>query len=261
MATFITRSDQSGPGVRVAVKDVIDMVGLPTTAGSRAVATTAPVAARDASCLQGLRAAEASGAVCFVGKTNLHELAFGVTGINPWFGTPRNPRDHRRVPGGSSSGSAVAVADGEADLALGTDTGGSIRIPAACCGIVGLKPTWGRVDLEGVWPLAPTLDTVGPMARGVAGVAVGLAWLAPEAVGPARSALSSPPRIGRIRLPARPEVDEALDRALLAAGMLCSDVDVPGWRQAEHATRVVMGHEAAGLHGHLVGTGLLGDDV
>ncbi|MGH9078384.1 MAG: amidase family protein, partial [Acidimicrobiales bacterium] len=163
----------------MAVKDVIDVAGWPTTAGSRAVARHAGAASADAACLAGLRRAERGKGAWMAGKTNLHELALGITGINPWFGTPVNPLDPRRVPGGSSSGSAVAVANGDADVALGTDTGGSIRIPAACCGVAGLKTTWGRVPLEGVWPLAPTLDTVGPLARHVAGLVAGMALLEP----------------------------------------------------------------------------------
>src|SRR5215472_3784773 len=127
MSTFITRLDSAGgTGVRLAVKDVIDVRDVPTTAGSRAVERTAAPAARDASCLAGARAAGA----LIVGKTNLHELAMLPIGTNPWFGTPVNPLDASLIPGGSSSGSAVAVATGEADVAFGTDTGGSIRIPS-----------------------------------------------------------------------------------------------------------------------------------
>ena len=114
-----------------------------------------------------------------MGKANLHELALGASGVNEYFGTPVNPLDPGRVPGGSSSGSAVAVADGEADLAYGSDTGGSVRVPAAFCGIAGLKTTHGRISLAGVWPLAPSMDTIGPMARDVAGVAAGMALLEP----------------------------------------------------------------------------------
>src|SRR4051794_36392023 len=132
------------------------MVGLPTTAGCRALERRAAPAVADAACLQEIRAREAAGELWIVGKTNLHELAYGVTGINQWFGTPANPLDPRRMPGGSSSGSAVAVAVGDADVALGSDTGGSVCIPAACCGIAGLKTTRGRISLQGVWPLAPS---------------------------------------------------------------------------------------------------------
>jgi amidase len=179
VTTFITRLRDRGPGVAVAVKDLIDMVGVPTTAGCRALADRGRPAAADARCLAEIRRREAAGDLHIVGKTNLHELAYGVTGINPWFGTPTNPLDAGLVPGGSSSGSAVAVAVGDAAVALGSDTGGSVRIPAACCGVAGLKTTWGRVPLTGVWPLAPSLDTIGPMARDVAGLELGMALLEP----------------------------------------------------------------------------------
>ena len=175
MTTFITRLDIGGTGPRLAVKDLIDMEGVPTTAGCRAVADEAKPAQRDAACMAGARAA----GVPIVGKTNLHELAFGASGVNRAFGTPVNPLDPSRVPGGSSSGSAVAVATGEADVAYGSDTGGSVRIPSACCGTTGLKTTHGRVSLDGVWPLATSLDTIGPMARDVAGVVTGMQLLEP----------------------------------------------------------------------------------
>jgi aspartyl-tRNA(Asn)/glutamyl-tRNA(Gln) amidotransferase subunit A len=103
-----------------------------------------------------------------VGKTNLHEFAYGITSDNPHYGAVVNPLDAERIPGGSSGGNAAALAAGLCDVALGTDSAGSIRLPAACCGVVGLKPTWGRVPADGVFPLAPSFDTVGPMARSVA---------------------------------------------------------------------------------------------
>src|SRR5258707_8697714 len=100
-------------------------------------------------------------------------------GTNPWFGNPVNPLDPALIPGGSSSGSAVAVANDDADVAYGSDTGGSVRIPSACCGTAGLKTTWGRIPLEGVWPLSPSFDTLGPMARDVAGLVTGMQLLEP----------------------------------------------------------------------------------
>ena len=143
------------------MKDIIDVEGVPTTAGSPGASSgPAAPATADAACLAGIRAAGAR----IVGKANLHELAMLPIGTNPWFGTPVNPLDADLIPGGSSSGSAVAVATGDADVALGSDTGGSIRVPSACCGTVGLKTTHGRIPLDGVWPLAPSLDTIGPMA-------------------------------------------------------------------------------------------------
>src|SRR5437879_870219 len=131
--------------LRLAVKDLIDMKGVVTTAGSEFLAKHASPAKRDAKCLA---IARQSG-VQFVGKTNLSELAVAVSGMNAYYGTPRNPLDRRRIPGGSSSGSAVAVANDEADVSFGTDTAGSIRVPAACCGVVGLKTTFGLVPIDG----------------------------------------------------------------------------------------------------------------
>jgi aspartyl-tRNA(Asn)/glutamyl-tRNA(Gln) amidotransferase subunit A len=122
-----------------------------------------------------------------VGKTNLHEFAYGITSDNPHFGAVVNPLDATRIPGGSSGGSGAALAAGLCEAALGTDSAGSIRLPAACCGIVGFKPTWGLVPADGVFPLAPSFDTVGPMARSVAGCIAMMGALAPASVpaGPA----------------------------------------------------------------------------
>jgi amidase len=227
VTTFITRYDTAGPGVRLAVKDLIDMEGEPTTAGCRAVAARALPAAEDAACLAGARSAGAR----IVGRTNLHELALGVTGVNPWYGTPVNPVDPRLVPGGSSSGSAVAVATGEADVAYGSDTGGSVRIPSACCGTAGLKTTWGRVPLQGVWPLSPSFDTVGPMARDVAGLLVGMQLLEPGfPVEPGEPAQDL--RVGRLPIDADSSITDAVRRALDLTGWSWSDVAVPGWDAA-----------------------------
>jgi aspartyl-tRNA(Asn)/glutamyl-tRNA(Gln) amidotransferase subunit A len=152
-------------GVPVAWKDLFDLAGLPTTAGSR-VLEAAPAAAADAPVVTRLAAA---GMVC-IGRTNMTEFAYSGLGLNPHFGTPRNPhgRDAPRAPGGSSSGSAVAVARGLVPVAIGSDTGGSVRVPAAFCGVVGYKSSTGRYPIEGAFPLAPTLDTVGTFARSVA---------------------------------------------------------------------------------------------
>lgn len=159
-------------GIPVAVKDIIETAGVRTTCGSRILRDHVP--SRDATVVRRLRQA---GAV-IVGKTNTHEFAFGPTTINPHYGPCRNPHNPSRVSGGSSGGSAAAVASGQAALALGTDTGGSIRIPAAACGIVGLKPTYGRVSKAGVFPLSWSLDHVGPLARTVADAALLLTVLA-----------------------------------------------------------------------------------
>jgi amidase len=209
LTTFITTVHATGAGPRLAVKDLIDVAGVPTTAGCRGVARTATPAVADAACLAGARAADAR----IVGKTNLHELAMLPLGTNPWFGTPVNPLDPTLIPGGSSSGSAVAVATGHADIALGSDTGGSIRVPSACCGTVGLKTTHGRVSVAGVRPLAPSLDTVGPMAASVAGAAAGMALLEPGF----RPDPTGARVIGRLRTAGDPRVEAAVDDALRAA--------------------------------------------
>ena len=225
--TFTTRYDTSGSGIRLAVKDLIDMRGELTTAGCRAVATRAAPAERDAACLAGARAAAAR----IVGRTNLHELALGVTGVNPWFGTPVNPLDAALVPGGSSSGSAVAVATGEADVAYGSDTGGSVRIPSACCGTAGLKTTWGRIPLDGVWPLSPSFDTVGPMARDVSGLVAGMQLLEPG-FSVADPSGGDRPVVARLPIDAEPWITDAIDTALHQVGWECRELPVPGWDQA-----------------------------
>jgi amidase len=240
MSTWILQEGTTGPGVRVAVKDLIDVAGLPTTAGSRAVADLARPAEADAACMAGLRAAIARGQACLVGKVNLHELAYGISGINTAFGTPVNPLDPALVPGGSSSGSAVVVATGEADVAYGSDTGGSIRIPAACCGVAGLKTTWGRIPLDGVWPLAPSLDTVGPLARDVAGLVTGMVLLEPGF-----TVSADPPAVvGRVAMDADPAVVEAVDAALAATGWQISPVALSGLDAAMTAAMTVLDAEA-----------------
>ncbi len=170
----IARGQWRGPlhGLPVAVKDVFCTKGVRTTCGSALFADFVPD--RDAAAVERL---EAAGAV-LLGKTSLHELAYGITSANPHFGLVRNPWDTRRIPGGSSGGSGAAVAAGMAFMALGTDTGGSIRIPASFCGAVGLKPTTGRVSRYGVLPLDFTLDHVGPLAATVRDAAITLEVLA-----------------------------------------------------------------------------------
>jgi Asp-tRNA(Asn)/Glu-tRNA(Gln) amidotransferase A subunit family amidase len=156
----VGRGEDGGPlaGVTLAVKDLIDVEGYVTTGGTRVLGSRA--ALRDADCVARLRAA---GAIP-VGMANLHGLAYGALSRNPDFGRVLNPHHEQAVAGGSSGGSAAAVAAGIVDVALGTDTAGSVRIPAACCGVVGLKPTYGRIRTHGVHPLAPSMDTVGPLS-------------------------------------------------------------------------------------------------
>ena len=162
-------------GTLVTIKDLFDVKGEPTRAGSRILAN-APPATADAPVVRRLRAA---GAV-ILAKTNMSEFAFSGVGMNPHYGTPGNPADRARVPGGSSSGAAVAAADEMCDIAIGSDTGGSTRIPAALCGIVGFKPSKQRISTEGAFPLSYTLDSIGPIARTVADCATADAVMAGE---------------------------------------------------------------------------------
>ena len=164
-------------GAIVSIKDLYDVAGEVTRAGSRVLADEGLVATADAPVVKRLREA---GAV-IVAKTNMSEFAFSGVGANPHFGTPGNPFDRTRVPGGSTSGGAVAVADGMCEIAIGTDTGGSTRIPAALCGLVGWKPSKQRVPTDGAFPLSFTLDSIGPMAKTVAECALADAVMAGEA--------------------------------------------------------------------------------
>jgi Asp-tRNA(Asn)/Glu-tRNA(Gln) amidotransferase A subunit family amidase len=171
---FLARPEAPREGIPLAVKDLFDTAGLVTTYGSIVFADHVPE--RTAEAVIRLEAAGYAN----VGKTNLHEFAYGVTSQNPHYGTVPNPTAPGRIAGGSSGGSAAALAAGLADAALGTDSGGSIRIPAACCGVVGLKPTYGLVPLDGCFPLAPTFDHAGPMGRTVGDCARMMEALVPE---------------------------------------------------------------------------------
>ena len=171
---WLARPDEVGTGTPVAVKDLLDTKGLVTTYGSSLFSDHVP--ARSA---ESVRRIEAGG-YAVAGKTNLHEFAYGITSQNIHYGTVPNPRHAGRVAGGSSGGSAAAIAACDVELALGTDSGGSIRIPAAWCGIVGFKPTYDLVPSDGCFPLAPSYDHVGPMASSVAGCVELLRALVPE---------------------------------------------------------------------------------
>jgi amidase len=234
MGTWVLRMvADDGVGPRLAVKDCIDVAGAATTAGCPVVAEMAERADVDAAVVASARDAGAR----IVGKTGLTELCWSASGVNHWAGTPVNPRDPRRLPGGSSSGSAVAVATGEADVAFGTDTGGSVRVPAACCGVAGLKTAYGRVSVKGVYPLAPSLDTVGPLGADVAAVELGMRLLEPGFTVPAGPAALI---AGRLTVTGfgdgvDPVMDAAVDRALAAAGIATTrlpDFDVGAAREA-----------------------------
>jgi aspartyl-tRNA(Asn)/glutamyl-tRNA(Gln) amidotransferase subunit A len=226
-------------GLPVSIKDLFDVAGDVTRAGSRIFEKNPPAKA-DAAAVARLRAA---GAV-FMGRTNMVEFAFGTTGINPHYGTPKNPWDRAtgRIPGGSSSGAAVARADGMCAMALGSDTRGSIRIPAALCGITGFKPTTRRVPREGAFPLSYTLDSIGPLANSVACCAAYDAILAGEAPEPLPEL---PVKALRLLLPKSevrdgldPEVAEGFESSLerlKRGGALITEKPLPAFdRQSEY---------------------------
>lgn len=243
----------------VAIKDIVDVAGIPTTAGAHQRFHRFPQ--QDALLAARLRAA---GAV-FVGKTNLHEFAYGVTNINPHFGPTRNPWDPSCIPGGSSGGSAAAVAAGLCAAAVGTDTGGSIRIPASLCGIVGIKPTFGRVEVTGIVPLSWTLDHAGPLTRTVRDAAL-LLWVTAGGDGRVQP-VPGPPFDGvvdrgisglRVGVPRsffwERLITDVQTRAEAALGVLrrlgavVSDVEVPHAAETGSAASLILAVEAATLH-------------
>ena len=236
-----------GQGLRLAVKDNIDMQGRVTSAGSEYVAKHSAPAARDAVCLSLARERH----VHIVGKTNLTEFAITVSGHNSFFGTPTSRLDGKNdvIPGGSSSGSAVAVATHMADVAFGSDTGGSIRVPAACCGVYGLKTTFGLVSTQGVFPISPKhLDTVGPLARNIHDLAEGMDLLQRGFAAKYRQAVASKPQarqitIGRLYLNGTDSaIDQAIDAELRARHfriVKLSPSFEKKWYQAEKDGKVV----------------------
>jgi aspartyl-tRNA(Asn)/glutamyl-tRNA(Gln) amidotransferase subunit A len=246
-------------GLPISVKDLFDVGGDVTRAGSKVLAD-APVALADAVAVARLRAA---GAV-IVGRTNMVEFAFGTTGLNPHYGTPKNPWDRKagRVPGGSSSGAAVAQADGMCVMALGSDTRGSIRQPAALCGVVGFKPTQRRVPRDGAFPLSFVLDSIGPLANSVACCAAYDSILAAEAARPIAPLSVNGLRLLVPRGSLVEDLDHEVARAfeaslarLAASGALITHLPVPAFeRQAEYfRSGGFAGAEAYAIHRRWLG--------
>jgi aspartyl-tRNA(Asn)/glutamyl-tRNA(Gln) amidotransferase subunit A len=234
-------------GIPVAVKDLIDMAGLPTTCGS--ATTFGATATEDAEVVRRLRTA---GAV-IIGKTTLHEFAYGATGDRSVHGASRNPIDPDRMSGGSSGGSAVAVAAGMVSLALGTDTAGSVRVPAALCGVVGLKPAYDAIPSGGVYPLAPTLDHVGIFTTTTEDALLGYQALADSPVEPVSADGLTvgwiPPESIAVT---DPEVAELTRQAVLHAGFAVDTIDgFPKWSRTEDLFAIcstLQGREAYRVH-------------
>jgi aspartyl-tRNA(Asn)/glutamyl-tRNA(Gln) amidotransferase subunit A len=179
-------------GTIVSIKDLFDVAGEATRAGSKVLAQEAKPAARDAPVVHRLRA----GGAVIVAKTNMTEFAFSGVGINPHYGTPGNPADRARIPGGSTAGGAVAAADGMCEISIGSDTGGSTRIPAALCGLTGFKPSRQRISTAGAYPLSQTMDSIGPIARSVEDCAKADAVMAGDDFAPLEPASLAGLRIG-----------------------------------------------------------------
>jgi Asp-tRNA(Asn)/Glu-tRNA(Gln) amidotransferase A subunit family amidase len=238
---------EGSTALRLAVKDNIDLQGVVTTAGSKYLAKNGQPALRDAPLMRLARGRN----VDVIGKTNMTEFAVTVSGKIGYFGTPRNRWDgkHEFIPGGSSSGSAVAVATDRADVAFGTDTGGSIRVPAACCGIFGLKTTFGLIPTAGVFPISPKhLDTVGPLAKDIGHLVQGMDLLEQGFATKYDAAVRNKPRasqltIGRLYLNGTaPAIDQAIDDAIAARGFTIVRLDksfVAKWAQADHDGKTV----------------------
>jgi aspartyl-tRNA(Asn)/glutamyl-tRNA(Gln) amidotransferase subunit A len=260
----IGRGEYRGPlhGVPLGNKDLFDVAGVPNTFGSRILHDNVP--STDARSIAGLKSA---GAI-LLGKHNLHEFAFGITSENPHYGVVRNPWNTDRVPGGSSGGTAAAVAGGLCAAGLGSDTGASIRAPASFCGVVGLKPTYGRVSRSGALPLAWSLDHVGPLARTVADCAIMLQAIsgydprdpgsANEPVPDFSAALDAGMQGLRVGVPTdhffdvvEPDVEKrvrAAIRTLEELGATLVEVSLPHSRHAQAAGNVIMSSEAAAYH-------------
>ncbi len=237
---FISMAQDPAPGTLVAVKDNIDVAGMVTTAGGKHMPSHA--ASSDAPIVAAIKRAGCS----VVGKANMHEYAFGVTNHNVHYGIGRNPVDETRIPGGSSGGSAIAVALRLCDWAIGTDTGGSIRIPAGLCGIVGMKPTTGSLSIERIFPLAESLDVPGPMARDVATAALGLGAMTGERI----DAIAPTNWEPSIAVPRGWE--DGLDQQTSAAWDSVSAglprIDFPSWKELEDVFQPILFAEATSYH-------------
>lgn len=252
---IIVQEVQKGTGaLKVMVKDSIDIQGMKTMAGSKALMQS-QAASADAEVVDRILAADCQ----IIGKTNLHELAFGITGINQTFGTAINPKYPELIPGGSSSGSAAAVAADLADFTLGTDTGGSIRMPAACCGVYGFKPTFGRVSRVGVHPATSSLDCVGPFARSVEMIETAMQIIDPTFH--TQAEFTQAPKLVWLNVDADPAVIDAIQHYLAQANLTVPSVTVESFNTAFDAGMQIINYENWQAYGELTRTGLLGADV
>lgn len=239
--------------LHLVVKDSIDIAGCITGMGSAITAGAFP-AKESAEIVSNILANNAK----IIGKAKMHELAYGVTGINKLAGTPVNPNYPNLIPGGSSSGSATAVVEGVADIGIGTDTGGSIRMPAACCGLVGLKPTFGRVSRVGVQPAKSSLDCVGTITKTVALAEQAMALIDPSFKIQADLAEFT---IGVVKGAWRSDVAAAMDAALSSVSRPMQSIELPGLNRAHEAGLIIISAENWSAFHDIADAPNLGDDI
>lgn len=252
---IVAQEAQLGSGMlKVMIKDSIDIQGFKTLSGSRAYESAAP-ALSSAEIVDLILSADCQ----IIAKTNLHELAFGITGINKVFGTPINPKYPDLIPGGSSSGSAAAIAAQLADFTIGTDTGGSIRMPAACCGVYGLKPTYGRISRKGVYPVASSLDSVGPFANSVEMIQKAMQIIDPTFQ--QNVCQTTVPKLALFDVHADAEVWDTIHHFLKQADLNPDTVQCANFEQAFDAGMHIINYENWQAYGHLTETGKVGQDV
>ncbi|GAC18685.1 amidase [Paraglaciecola arctica] len=235
------------------VKDNIDVAGFVTQAGSESLCHT-PIALSHADVVTTVLGS----GVKLIGKLNMHELAFGMTGVNEYLGTPTNYLFPDYITGGSSSGCATAVAQGKVDFSIGTDTGGSIRVPAACCGVFGLKPTFGRLSRRGVLPAESSLDCIGPLAFSADRLIDAMCSM-DKTFSPIKPLANI--KLARVSVNAESVIQMQVDNALKKEFLKVSQTDLPSFTAAYDMALKLMNFEMWQAYGHLVGTGKLGPDV
>lgn len=252
---IISKGLKLGDGsLRVMIKDSIDIQGELTTLGSKS-RFGAPVAQENADVVKNILNADCQ----IVGKVHLHELAFGITGINKEFGTPVNVKYPDLIPGGSSSGSAASVAAGLADFSIGTDTGGSIRMPAACCGVFGFKPTFGRVSRKGVWPKDSSLDCVGPFAESIQNLIQAMCIIDPTFKKVEVDARNL--KIGVVDVSADKSIWNVINDQLNKVNAEKTFTRIDLMDEAYRAGMLIINYETWGAYQELTQSGLLGEDI
>ncbi|BEV14419.1 amidase [Herbaspirillum sp. DW155] len=253
---LLSRFHLGGSGPTVAIKDCIDIAGQPTCGGSAALADAAPASAH-ADVVRRL----IDDGWQITARANMHELAYGMTGINDWNGTAVNPQDPTRMTGGSSSGSASAVGAALVDMSIGSDTGGSIRLPAACCGVIGFKPTYGRVSRAGAYPAVSSLDCVGPFARSMDLIISAMTSIAPGFDRACATTAVAQARVKLVTVQADPEIAGAVAAAFAVSGWQGHAWTPHHMHAAFEAGMTLINRETHDAFGHLLGLGKLGADI